>query len=99
MKYNNEKLLNVKKEKVILYLTKVVVELNHSYNNIIPKEKFQRAVIMFTNINEDYETIKKIIDWHAENEKRQYIERLNRKRNYERARQNKKKILHKKKVA
>lgn len=99
MKYNNEKLLNVKKEKVILYLTKVVVELNHSYNNIIPKEKFQRAVIMFTNINEDYETIKKIIDWHAENEKRQYIELLNRKRNYERTRQNKKKILHKKKVA
>lgn len=99
MEYNNEKLLNIKKEKVVLYLTKVVAELNHSYNNIIPKEKFQRAVIIFTNINEDYETIKKIIDWHVENERKQYAERLNRKRNYDRARQNKKKILHKEKVA
>lgn len=80
MEYNNEKLLNIKKEKIILYLTKVVAELNHSCNNIITKEKFQRAVIMFTNLNEDYETIKKIIDWHVENEKKQYAERLNRKR-------------------
>ena len=99
MEYNNEKLLNIKKEKIILYLTNVVAELNHSCNNIITKEKFQRAVIMFTNLNEDYETIKKIIDWHVENERKQYAERLNRKRNYERARQNKKKRLHKKKVS
>lgn len=99
MKYNNEKLLNVKKEKVILYLTKVVAELNHSYNNIIPKEKFQRAVIMFTNINEDYETIKKIIDWYAENEKRQYIERLNRKREFMKKRNVKTKLLQMKRVA
>jgi len=39
MEYNNEKLLNIKKEKIILYLTKVVAELNHSCNNIITKEK------------------------------------------------------------
>ena len=99
MEYNNEKLLNIKKEKIILYLTKVVAELNHSCNNIITKEKFQRAVIMFTNLNEDYETIKKIIDWHVENEKKQYAERLNRKREFMKRRNVKPKSLQMKHVA
>lgn len=99
MEYNNEKLLNIKKEKIILYLTKVVAELSHSCNNIITKEKFQRAVIMFTNLNEDYETIKKIIDWHVENEKKQYAERLNRKREFMKRRNVKTKSLQMKHVA
>lgn len=99
MKYNNEKLLNIKKEKIILYLTKVVTKLNHSCNNIITKEKFKRAVIMFTNLNEDYETIKKIIDWHVENERKQYVERLNRKREFMKRRNVKAKSLQMKRVA
>ena len=70
-----------------------------NHPNIIPEEKFQRAIAMFTNKSEDFETIKKIIDWHVQNERTRYIEHLKRKRNYEKARQNKKKILQKKKVA
>ena len=92
-------LINIKNQKVILYLTKVVMQLNYSCNSIISDEKFQRARAMFTNRNEDFETIKKIIDWHVQNERTRYIDHLKRKRNYEKARQNKKKILQKKKVA
>ena len=96
---NNNTLMNIKNQKVILYLTKVVMQLNYSCNNIIPDEKFQRAIVMFTNRNEDFETIKQIIDWHVQNERTRYIEHL--KRNYERARKNKhnqNKTLQKKKV-
>ena len=59
---NTNTLMNIKNQKVILYLTKVVIQLNYSCNNIIPDEKFQRAIVMFTNRNEDFETIKQIID-------------------------------------
>ena len=96
---NNNTLMNIKNQKLYLYLTKQVILLNHSCNNIIPEEKFQRAIAMFTNKSEDFETIKKIIDWHVQNERTRYIDHLKRKRNYEKARQNKKKILQKKKVA
>ena len=99
---NTNTLMNIKNQKVILYLTKVVIQLNYSCNNIIPDEKFQRAIAMFTNRNEDFETIKQIIDWHVQNERTRYIEHLKRKRNYERARKNKhnqSKTLQKKKVA
>ena len=93
-------LINIKNQKVILYLTKVVMQLNYSCNSIISDEKFQRARAMFTNRNEDFETIKQIIDWDVQNERTRYIEHL--KRNYERARKNKhnqSKTLQKKKVA
>lgn len=96
---NNNTLMNIKNQKIVLYLTKQVILLNHSCNNIIPEEKFQRAIAMFTNKSEYFETIKKIIDWHVQNERTRYIEHLKRKRNYEKVRQNKKKILQKKKVA
>lgn len=99
---NTNTLMNIKNQKVILYLTKVVMRLNYSCNNIIPDEKFQRAIAMFINRNEDFETIKQIIDWHVQNERTRYIEHLKRKRNYERARKNKhnqNKTLQKKKVA
>lgn len=96
---NNNALMSIKNQKVVLYLTKVVMQLNYSCNNIIPNEKFQRAIVMFTNKSEDFETIKKIIDWHVQNERTRYIEHLKRKRNYERAKKNKKKTLQKKKVA
>ena len=99
---NTNTLMNIKNQKVILYLTKVVMQLNYSCNNIIPDEKFQRAIVMFTNRNEDFVTIKQIIDWHVQNERARYIEHLKRKRNYERARKNKynqNKTLQKKKVA
>ena len=99
---NTNTLMNIKNQKVILYLTKVVIQLNYSCNNIIPDEKFQRAIVMFTNRNEDFETIKQIIDWHVQNERTRYIEHLKRKRNYERARKNthnQNKTLQKKKVA
>ena len=86
---NTNTLMNIKNQKVILYLTKVVIQLNYSCNNIIPDKKFQRAIVMFTNRNEDFETIKQIIDWHVQNERTRYIEHLKRKRNYERARKNK----------
>lgn len=68
---------------------KVVLQLNYSCNNIIPDEKFQRAIVMFTNRNEDFETLKQIIDWYVQNERARYIEHLKRKRNYERVRKNK----------
>lgn len=96
---NTNTLMNIKNQKVILYLTKVVMQLNYSCNNIISSEKFQRAIVMFTNKSEDFEKIKKIIDWHVQNERTRNIEHLKRKRNYERARQNKNKTLQKKKVA
>ena len=86
---NTNTLMNIKNQKVILYLTKVIIQLNYSCNNIIPDEKFQRAIIMFTNRNEDFETIKQIIDWHVQNERTRYIEHLKRKRKYEKARKNK----------
>lgn len=98
---NTNTLMNIKNQKVILYLTKVVMQLNYFCNNIIPDEKFQRAIVMFTNRNEDFETIKQIIDWHVQNERARYIEQLKRKRNYERARKNKynqNKSLQKKKI-
>lgn len=99
---NNDRLMNIKDQKVVLYLTKQVIQLNYFCNNIISTEKFQRAIMMFTNRNEDFETIKQIIDWHVENERARYIEHLKRKRNYERARKNKNnqsKTLKKKKAA
>ena len=86
-------------QKVILYLTKAVMQLNYLCNNIIKEEKFQRAIIIFTNRNEDFETIKRIIDWHVENEKKQYNEHLKRKRKYEQNRSNKIKSLQKTRVA
>lgn len=86
---NTNTLMNIKNQKVILYLTKVVLQLNYSCNNIIPDEKFQRAIVMFTNRNEDFETLKQIIDWYVQNERARYIEHLKRKRNYERVRKNK----------
>lgn len=91
--------MNIKNQKIILYLTKVVMQLNYSCNNIIKEEKFQRAIIMFTNRNEYFETIKKVIDWHVENEKKRYIEHLKRKRRHEQNRNNKNKSLQKKRVA
>ena len=54
---NTYTLMNIKNQKVILYLTKIIMQLNYSCNNIIPDEKFQRAIVMFTNRNEDFETI------------------------------------------
>lgn len=93
---NKEALMNIKNQKVILYLTKVVMQLNYSCNNIIKNEKFQKAIVMFTNRSEDFETIKKIIDWHAENERKQYMEHLKRKRKYEQIRKNKTRSLQKK---
>lgn len=80
-------LINIKNQKVILYLTKVVMQLNYSCNSIISDEKFQRARAMFTNRNEDFETIKQIIDWHVQNERTRYIAHLKSKRNYEKTRQ------------
>ncbi len=99
---NNDRLLNIKNQKVVVYLTKQVMQLNYCCNNIISDEKFQRAIVMFTNRNEDFETIKQIIDWHVQNERTRYIEHLKRKRNYEKVRKNKhnqNKTLEKKKVA
>lgn len=100
---NTNTLMNIKNQKVILYLTKVVMQLNYSCNNIIPDEKFQRAIVMFTNRNEDFDTIKQIIDWNVQNEKARYIEHLKRKRYHERIRKNNQsnhnKTLQKKKVA
>lgn len=99
---NKNTVMNFKNQKVVLYLTKVVMQLNYSCNNIISEEKFQKAINMFINRDEDFETIKQIIDWHAENEKRQYNEHLKRKRNYEKKKNNKKnrnKLLQKKKLS
>jgi len=95
------RLYEIKKQKVILYLTKVVYELNSKYNNLIQDEKFKRAIEMFTNINEDYETIKAMIDWHVENEKRQYMERQYKHKSYQIKSQQKRKAksLSYKKVA
>ena len=95
------RLYEIKKQKVILYLTKVVYELNSKYNNLIQDEKFKRAIEMFTNMNEDYETIKAMIDWHVENEKRQYMERQYKHKYYQIKSQQKRKAksLSYKKVA
>ena len=92
MKYDssndNDTLMNIKNKKIVLYLTKQVIQLNYSCNNVIGMEKFQRAITMFTSMNEDFETIKNIIDWHVENERKQYIEYLKRKRYFEKAKNN-----------
>lgn len=85
------RLYEIKKQKVILYLTKVVCELNSKYNDLIQDEKFKRAIEMFTNMNEDYETIKAMIDWHVENEKRQYMERQYKHKYYQMRQKNKNK--------
>ncbi len=99
--YNTNTLMNIKNRKVIIYLAKQVIQLNYTCNNIVPNEKFQRAIAMFTNRNEDFETIKQIIDWHVQNERTRYIEHLKRKRKYEKVKNkhNQNKTLPKKKVA
>jgi len=103
MKYdnlnNNKTLKDIKNQKVVLYLAKQVLQLNYSCNNIINEEKFQRAITIFTSMNEDFEAIKSIIDCHVENERKQYIEYLKRKRYHERARKNNNKALQKRQVA
>lgn len=86
--------MDVKNKKVILYLTKAVLLLNHRCNNIIKEEKFQRAITMFMNRFEDYETIKTIIDWHVQNETKQYLQSLKDKKMYlNRKSQSKNKVL------
>lgn len=86
--------MDVKNKKVMLYLTKAVLLLNHRYNNIIKEEKFQRAITMFMNRFEDYETIKTIIDWHVQNETKQYLQSLRDKKMYlNRKSQSKNKVL------
>lgn len=90
---NNDKarLYEIKKQKVILYLTKKVYELNSKYNNLIQDEKFIRAIEMFSNMEEDYEKIKAMIDWHVKNEKRQYMERQYKHKMYQMRPKNKNK--------
>lgn len=44
---------------------------------------------MFTNRDEDFETIKSMIDWHVENETRQYFESLRIKKYFMKQNQNK----------
>lgn len=86
--------MDIKNKKVMLYLTKAVLLLNHRCNNIIKEEKFQRAVNMFMNSSEDYETIKTIIDWHVQNETKQYLQSLRDKKMYlNRKSQSKNKVL------
>lgn len=86
--------MDVKNKKVMLYLTKAVLLLNHRCNNIIKEEKFQRAITMFMNRFEDYETIKTIIDWHVQNETKQYLQSLRDKKMYlNRKSQSKNKVL------
>lgn len=86
--------MDVKNKKVMLYLTKAVLLLNHRCNNIIKEEKFQRAITMFMNRFEDYETIKTIIDWHVQNETKQYLQSLKDKKMYlNRKSQSKNKVL------
>lgn len=74
--------MDIKNKKVMLYLTRQVIQLNSKCNNVIKKEKFQRAIAMFTNRSEDFDTIKAIIDWHVQNETKQYLESLKAKRNF-----------------
>lgn len=57
---SSEALMDIKNQKVVLYLTKQVIQLNYYCNNIIPEEKFKRAIVMFTNRNENFETIKRL---------------------------------------
>ena len=86
--------MDIKNKKVLLYLTKAVILLNYRCNNIIKEEKFQRAVNMFMNSSEDYETIKTIIDWHVQNETKQYLQSLRDKKMYlNRKSQSKNKVL------
>lgn len=88
--YQDNRQLNIiKDKKIVLYLTKVVLQLNATCNNLIKEEKFQRAIVMFTNKNEDFDTIKGMIDWHVQNEKRQYYERLEKRRKFHRLRHKK----------
>lgn len=95
---SSEALMDIKNQKVVLYLTKQVIQLNYYCNNIIPEEKFKRAIVMFTNRNENFETIKQIIDWHVQNERARYIEHLKRKRNYEKLRRDKNSQSYKKRT-
>lgn len=37
---DNNTLMNIKNQKIVLYLTKQIILLNHTCNNIIPDEKF-----------------------------------------------------------
>lgn len=74
--------MDIKNKKVMLYLTKAVIILNSKCNNVIKEEKFKRAIVMFTNRSEDFETIKAIIDWHVQNETRQYLESLKDKKEF-----------------
>ena len=86
--------MEIKNKKVMLYLTKAVILLNYRCNNIIKEEKFQRAITMFMNRFEDYETIKTIIDWHVQNETKQYLQSLKDKKMYlNRKSQSKNKVL------
>ena len=102
LNYNDKvRIHEIKKQKVILYLTKKVYELNSKYNNLIQDEKFIRAIEMFSNMEEDYEKIKAMIDWHVEDEKRQYMERQYKHKIYQmrQINKNKGKRLSYKKVA
>ena len=90
------RLKEIKNQKIVLYLTKVVTELNSKYNNLIKEEKFQRAIKMFTDSSEDYETIKAMIDWHVENEKKQYFEHQNKLKRYKDKKRKVKKLTYKK---
>lgn len=73
---------DIKNKKVILYLIKSVILLNSKCNGVIKEEKFRRAIVMFNNRHENFETIKSMIDWHVENETRQYLESLKEKNNF-----------------
>lgn len=74
--------MDIKNEKVMVYLTKAVIDLNSNCDNVIKEEKFQRAIVMFTNRSEDFNTIKSIIDWHVQNETRQYLESLEKNKQF-----------------
>ncbi len=78
----NMSAMGLKNKKVVLYLMKAVIQLNHTCNNVIKEEKFKRAIAMFTNRTENFETIKSIIDWHVQNEIKQYLQSLEIKRKF-----------------
>lgn len=74
--------MDKKNKKVMLYLIKAIIGLNNKCNNVIREEKFKRAIALFINRPEDFETIKTIIDWHVQNETRQYLESLKAKKEF-----------------
>lgn len=80
---------DIKNKKVILYSTRSIILLNSKCNGVIKEEKLRRAIVMFTNRDEDFETIKSMIDWHVENETRQYFESLRIKNYFMKQNQNK----------